>query len=347
MVFTTPILSGLRRQYPDAHLTYVVEPPAAPVVLHSPHLSELIVSPRRRGIARVTDDFSLGRRLRRGGFDVAIDLHGGPRSAWLTWASGAPMRIGYAIPGRTWMYTHAVPRTPEPSIRHSVLNQWDLLAPLGIPGPPEPEQSTVEMPELPAAATQVAERLAAMGIGRADSIVLVHVSASNPFKRWPAQSFVELVVRLTQGHPRRHAMVISGPSEPQAAEAIAAQARRRLGADAGRVTTPQVDLHQLRALIARAAVYIGGDSGPLHVAATTATPIVELVGPTLASRSFPWRSPQLFAEVLDAGPLPCRPCAERVCAPGDFRCLTRIAPERVIEAAERALARAGGGPPTP
>jgi lipopolysaccharide heptosyltransferase II len=344
VVFTTPILSGLRRHYPDAHLTYVVEPPAAPVVLNNPHVSELIVSPRRRGVARVIDDLSLGRRLRRERFDVAIDLHGGPRSAWLTWASGAPMRIGYTIEGRTWMYTHPVVRTPEPSIRHSVLNQWDLLAPLGIAGPPEPGPFTVEMPELPAAARQIADRLETMGIGRNDSIVLVHVSASNPFKRWPAQSFVELVVHLVQGHPLRHAVVISGPSEPEAAEQIAAAARGRLGTDASRVTAPQVDLDQLRALIARSAVYIGGDSGPLHVAATTATPIVELVGPTLASRSFPWRSPQLFAEVVDAGPLPCRPCNERACAPGDFRCLTRIAPRQVIEAAERALAGACARP---
>ena len=50
------------------------------------------------------------RRLRRERFDLAIDLHGGPRSAWLTWASGATMRIGYDIKGRRWMYTQVVPR---------------------------------------------------------------------------------------------------------------------------------------------------------------------------------------------------------------------------------------------
>ena len=257
------------------------------------------------------------------------------------------MRIGYTIPGRTWMYTHPVARTPEPSVRHSVLNQWDLLAPLGIAGPPEPSNTPVEMKEPPAAATQVTQRLSAMGITGHDSVVLVHVSASNPFKRWPAPAFVELVVRLVAGHPSRHAIVISGPSEPGAAEEVAGAARGRLGPDGVRVSAPQVDLGQLRALIARSAVYIGGDSGPLHVAATTTTPIVELVGPTLASRSFPWRSPQCFVEVVDAGPLPCRPCNERACEPGDFRCLTRIAPERVIEAAERALAGASARPPAP
>ena len=81
------------------------------------------------------DDVTIARRLRRERFDIAIDLHGGPRAAWFTWASGAPMRIGYAIAGRSWMYTHVViarPRDEAP--RASVVNQWDLLTPLDVDG---------------------------------------------------------------------------------------------------------------------------------------------------------------------------------------------------------------------
>src|SRR5678815_1177494 len=74
-------------------------------------------------------------------------------------------------------------------------------------------------------------------------------------------------------------------------------------------------------------VYIGGDSGPLHVASTTATPIVELLGPTLPERSRPWRTAYARAEIVDVGSLPCRPCNQRHCVPGDFRCLTGITPE--------------------
>ena len=83
---------------------------------------------RPRGFDRLRYDWSLGWRLRRERFDIAIDLHGGPRAAWLTRASGAPMRIGYALPGRRLAYTHRVPWTRSllPP-RHSVLNQWDLL----------------------------------------------------------------------------------------------------------------------------------------------------------------------------------------------------------------------------
>ena len=96
-------------------------------------------------------------------------------------------------------------------------------------------------------------------------------------------------------------------------------------------------LAELRVLVARAAVYIGGDSGPVHVASTTSTPIVELLGPTPAERSRPWRESRLPAEIVDAGHLPCRPCNQRRCEPGDFRCLTGISPDRVIAAAERMI----------
>jgi ADP-heptose:LPS heptosyltransferase len=338
VVFTTPLLAALSQALPAARLYYAVEPAASAIVQDNPHLHSVIRVPRRRGWRRILDDMRLGIALRRERFDVAIDLHGGPRSAWLTWASRAPMRIGYDIPGRAWMYTHPIHRTPEPSVRHSVLNQWDLLAPLGVRSTPDPSEFPVAMYDRGDASRRVSEKLTALGLNNFSELVLIHVSASNPFKRWPASAFVRVAVDLLRAHPSRAAVVVSGPSEPEAAGTIIREARAILGAEGQRIAAPQVDLLELRALSERSAVYIGGDSGPLHVASTTGTPIVELLGPTVASRSFPWRAPRHFAETVDAGPLPCRPCNERVCVPGDFRCLARITPERVIAAAERALA---------
>jgi heptosyltransferase III len=338
VVFTTPIVRALRQHYPDARLSYVVEPEAAGVLRGNPHLNELLVVPRRRGIRRVFDDLATGRRLRSAGFDVAIDLHGGPRSAWLTLMSGAPMRIGYAIPGRRWMYTHLVPRAADLAPRHSVLNQCDLLAPLGVPTC-DPAREPLEMADDPAVSARVSERLQQAGIGGDAPLAIIHVSAGNPFRRWPADSFAALAAALVRRDPRRHVILVSGPSDHAAAEAIAGQARKQAGAAGTAITAGDYDLAELRALVARAAVYIGGDSGPVHVAATTRTPIVELLGPTLPERSRPWRDARWFSEVVDAGTLPCRPCEQRHCVPGDFRCLTGISAERVIEAAERAMNR--------
>ena len=340
MVFTTPAVHALRRKFPQAHITYIVEPAAAPIVLSNPHLNEVIVAPRRHGVRGLLDDLALGRKLQAERFDMAIDFHGGPRASLLAWLSRAPVRIGYRVAGRSWMYTRRIDRPRELRPRHSVANQWDLLAALDIPAP---ERSTdpVEMHADPQATAAVAERLARAGVTASDRIVVIHVSAGNPFRRWPAGHFAELIAALAESDAARRIVITSGPSEADAAALVTAAARTRVGnAGAGRILScGEFSLAELRALLDRAALYIGGDSGPLHIAATTGVPIVGLYGPTLPSRSAPWRGDQWITESVDGGPLPCRPCDQRVCAPGDFRCLTGIRPAQVVEAATRALLR--------
>jgi lipopolysaccharide heptosyltransferase II len=341
VVFTTPAVHAVRRRFPDAHLSYLVEPAAAPIVAGNPHLNEVIVAPRRSGPGGLLADLALGRRLRARRFDLVIDFHGGPRASLLTWLSGAPVRIGYQVAGRSWMYTTRVARPPELRPRHSVVNQWDLLEPLDI-APPDPATTPTEMPPDRRAAAAVAERLARAGAAAADPLVVIHVSAGNPFRRWPFEHFVELVAALAVQDASRRIIVTSGPSEGEAAARVIEAARERLGPDAASriLSCGEFSLAELRALLDRALLYIGGDSGPLHIASTTAVPIVGLYGPTLPERSAPWRRAALATESVDAGVLPCRPCEQRVCAPGDFRCLTLISPAQVIEAARRALARA-------
>ena len=339
VVFTTPVLRALRRRFPQAQLTYVVEPPAAPIVIGNPHLDEVVVAPRRPGVGRLVDDLRLARQLRRQRYDIAIDLHGGPRSSWLTWASGAPRRIGYSIVGRTWMYTEVIPRRAGGPPRHSVLNQWDLVEPLGV-GTCDPARDAVQMVEDPGAAERVRHRLRALGVEPTNPLAVVHVSAGNQFRRWPAESFVEVVCAFVARHPGRRVIVTSGPSEAAAGRRVADQARARLGESAPAILDPgEFDLSELRALIGGAAVYIGGDSGPMHIAATTRTPIVALFGATASERSIPWRGAQWFTQAMETTGLSCRPCSQWTCEPGDFRCLTRITPDQVVAAAEQALAR--------
>jgi len=341
VVFTTPAIRALRRTYPDAHLTYLVEPHAAPVVINNPHLDQVIVAPRQRGARRLLDDLSLARRLRRERFDVAIDLHGGPRSAWLTWASGARERIGYDIRGRVWMYTRIVPRARDLRPRHSVLNQWDLLEvlPDWPRAPADPERDGVEMAIDARADARVRARLRDAGVAEDEELIVVHVSAGNPFRRWPEPFFADLVTSLAAHGRSRRIVLSSGPSDRAAAGRIAAAAGDRLGASRDRIVDlGELDLQELRALIGVSRLFVGGDTGPLHIAAATATPIVGIYGPTLSARSAPWRTTRARTISVEQDDLPCRPCNQRTCAPGDFRCLTTLTPDTVIEAAERALA---------
>jgi ADP-heptose:LPS heptosyltransferase len=346
VVLTTPAVAALRRRFPDAHLTYLVEPAAAPIIAANPHLDEVVVVPRRGGIAGFFADITLGRRLKREHYDLAIDFHGGPRASLLTLLSGALRRVGYNVAGRRWMYTDVVDRPRELRRRHSVENQWDLLRALDVDGP-TPGGNPVEMPVDHRAARAVNDRLAAAGVAADDDLAVLHVSASSPFRRWPIPSFVATVVALASRTGRR-VIVTSGPSERLAAVGIVDDARSQLAAaDRHRVLDySDFSLPELRALLERSAVYIGGDSGPLHIAATTDVPIVAIFGPTPSERSAPWRASTLLHESIEIDGLSCRPCDQRVCLPGDFRCLTHIDAARVIAAAERLLAaRQGAGSP--
>lgn len=338
VVFTTPAVAAIRRHFPDAQVSYLVERAAEPVVRHNPHIDHVIVAERPRGVSRVLHDARLAWWLRREHFNLVIDFHGGPRSAWLTRATGAPQRIGYALPGRGWAYTERLPwtRSLVPP-RHSVHAQWALLTPLGI-APAQMGEPPLEMIGDATAAASIDRRLTEAGVIDGASIVVMHVSAGNPFRRWPAGHFATVAAALAREDSVRRIIISSGPSDRSAADAIAATAQSLAGDAAGQILRcGEFDLSELRALVARAALYVGGDSGPLHIAATTNVPIVALFGPTLPERSMPWRKASARAIAVDAGPLPCRPCHQRHCEPGDFRCLTRVDPQQVISAAKELL----------
>jgi lipopolysaccharide heptosyltransferase II len=340
VVFTTPAIRALRRRFLDARITYLVEESAAPVVQGNPHVDEVLVVPLTSGVTRLVDDLRIGADLRRRRFDLVIDFHGGPRGSWLSWLTRAPQRIGYTVAGRSWMYTQAVARSRQLRPRHSVENQWDLLAAMGIE-PPQRKEDPVEMPERPDARARVDARLGASGIPATSPLVVIHVSAGNPFRRWPVERFADVAARLVAAEPSRFVILTSGPSEAGAADQAGRDAQRRLPpALATHIARcGEFDLAELRALIGRAVLYVGGDSGPLHIAGTTRTPVVGLYGPTLPARSAPWRDPSIGSEAVEITGLACRPCDQRRCVHGDFRCLTSITSDGVIAAADRALGR--------
>lgn len=340
VVFTTPVIAALRRAYPSARLSYLVEHAAAPVVAASPHLNEIITVTHSRGLGRLRDDIALGWTLWQRQFDLVIDLHGGPRSAWLSWASRAPVRVGYDVPGRSWMYTRVVSRPRGYRPRHAVENQWDLVAAVdaALPSSPSRETDPVEMPVTREATANLARKLAALGIPASAAVVVAHVSAGNPFRRWPERVFAETISTLVTSAADRWVLVTAGPSDRDAARRILDVARSASGASSARVVSADdLSLAELRAACDRAALFIGGDSGPLHIASTSHVPIVGIYGPTLPERSAPWRPAKHRTISIEPSPLACRPCDQRTCVPGDFRCLTSIGSAPVLAAAEDLL----------
>jgi heptosyltransferase-2 len=187
----------------------------------------------------------------------------------------------------------------------------------------------VELAVDPAARDAVVKRLAEAGLAPGERTLVVTPGASfGSSKLWPPESFSAAADEISRRHGLR-VVLAPGPGEEPIAEQIAATMRER----PTRLADPPTSLAELVALIAGAALQLGNDTGPRHIAVAFGVPALVVMGPT---------DPRHTAHLLERQrvlreELPCSPCHLKVC-PIDHRCMTRLAPARVVEAAGELLA---------
>lgn len=321
VVMTTPAVAVLRNRFPQARIAYLIEEPYRELIEGHPGVDEPLVVPRRMPRR---DFLKLIREIRRRRFDIAVDFHGGPKAFLIALLSGAGHRIGYRIPYKHIFYHRALPRRPEHGIFHSVENHLNLVSLLGVETDPPPGMS---LPPATASETDRVKRWLDETEGQGGRRIVLHIGAGNRFRDWGEDHLRDLSTLLLRIPGTE--VVLAG------AESDMPRAGRMLRDGPGRLrsATGIFNLRELRELIARSALFVGADSGPMHIAATTATPIVALFGPTLPAHFAPWQADA----VLIQKDIACRPCRQRECRHDDFRCLQTITPEEVLEACRRVL----------
>jgi len=316
VVMTTPAVSALRDHFPRAEIAYLIEEPFRELIEGHPCVDEPIVIPRRMPRR---DFLKFIQRLRRKHYDIAVDFHGGPKAFLIALLSGARLRIGYRVPYKHVLYHKSLPRRPQKGVYHSVENHLNLVRLLGVepavvPGLSLPEGTSAEK-------SRVEHWLAESMPDGAPRIVL-HIGAGNDFRDWGEDNLDALITRLLDIPETR--VILAG------AEADAPRARRLLRDASGRLSSAAglFNLRELRELLSRASLFVGADSGPMHIAAAAGPPIVALFGPTRPAHFAPWQA----EAVIIQKELDCRPCRQRECRHGDFRCLQTITPDEVFEA---------------
>jgi heptosyltransferase-1 len=344
VVHALPVLTALRRRLPGAKLGWVVEEPYAPLLAGHPDLDELIVVRLRRwgrrplaagtlsGIARFLGD------LDRFAPQVVLDLMGNHKAALIAALSLAPRRLGHARAGRRepssalWLSE----RVPVAGT-HAVDRALSLLDGLGLPREPADFggdklfRATGE-----AAATAAAPRGAAAGT----PFALLHPGAGWANKAYPPAWWGEAVRRLHAATGVR-TLVAAAPGEEALAAAVVAAASGVSGVSgvpgvaAGKLPAEQVpapDLPALAAWLRGAALVLGGDTGPTHLAHALGTPVLMVMGPTDPERHGPYGAP----ERVVVRRLPCSFCHQRF---GEAKaCLLEISPESLAERAAALLA---------
>ncbi len=306
MALTTPALGDLRAYFRKAEITVLA--PLAPLQLLREHPAVDRLVP--------LDGFRLPAEL-VGRFDLVIDFTPDEdlRGALLARATQARLRAGFRAAGRQVCFSLRGPRA-EPR-RHIVDLNRDLLDSLGVPAKTLHPALYLTAEERGAAQARLA------ALGAAAPRVAVHPGGFYPSQRWSPERFAELITSLTE-RLGAACIVVTGPDEQALAARVCAATPDALRSGA-------VSVREMMALIAASDLFIGNNSGPLHVAAALGVPTLSVMGPSDPLRFAP-RGP---ADRVLRKDLPCSPCQRARC--WHHTCLRTIEPEEVHREAEAAL----------
>ncbi len=315
VVWTTPLLANLRRAWPMAHIAYVARPAAAQVLIGNPDIDEIILFESER----ISWQIALLARLARRRFDLSIDLICSPATALQSWFA-ARVRVGFDFRGRRHLYNRVLSRY-EANRAHAVDFNLYPAGHLGIPIVSKALVWTV-LPEEAHAADAAVRTHAPHG----ERLVVFIPTGGFDSKKWPAASYAALG-RILAEEKNLRILVIWG-SERELHEA------REIVAGIG-PTAQVAERHPLRetaALLARSALVVGNDTGPLHIATAVGVPVVALLGPVNDLSQGPWSDRAIYvrAQHLDE---PC--CGRNDCTTP--RCMTGITPEQVAAVCSIAL----------
>jgi heptosyltransferase-1 len=296
VIHALPLLAALRERWPGAFIGWLVEPGAAPILQGHPMIDRLHVVPKKelksafwkalRGPGRALVD-----EIKAQGYGVALDVQGLTKSAAWAWLAGIPRRIGLARPdARELAPTLATESVvPRPGVLHVVERNLELLRPLGLE-PPRPPRFPVYLPD-----PSRARAIALLGEDPTPLAVLV-CGAGWATKRWPTERFGLLARALAERHGCRVALSWGPDEAPLAAEAMRAAgaagrpdfAAATLPPGPGIAPLPATSFLELGAILEKARLVVGGDTGPTHLAAALGAPVVAMMGPLDARRNGPY-----------------------------------------------------------
>jgi heptosyltransferase I len=323
-----PILSGLRRHYPAARISWLVRPDCAAVLRNNPDLDEIIEFERHR-FGRIGRDWQVTRdffaflnALHRRRFDLVLDAQGLFRSGFIAFGCGAPVRLGFAHARElgAFFYTDRIRVAPERE--HIVDSCWRFATALGFGH----LEKRFFLAADPVAEQNIRSLLAQNALPSEKPYFVMLAGGTEPAKRWPARHFATLALSLARRYDNRMVLAGAGATEQALAQDIARHA------DGATVDlTGRTSLAELIALLRGARLIVGNDSGPLHIAAALDRPVVSLYGPTDPAVVGPYGQ---MDGVVEAGP-GC-PRKKRYSKNAEHD-MTRITVDMVLAAIERKL----------
>ncbi len=322
LVMATPILSDLRKAYPEAYITAMCRSPICELLKEDPEINELFCFSKASGFGRRMERRNIIEKLRNGKYDLGILLTHSFSSAWWFWLGKVQMRLGYECNGRKPLLTHSLPFPKNIQNQHLVVTYKMLLGPLGIPISDTPPRLYLSPKELNDARTLLRQH------GVPDGALIVGINPGATYgsaKCWLPERFREVTERLLRDKDI-YIVYFGDQATVSLVKEICTGLPPRVINLAGLTS-----LRELSSLIIHCDVILTNDSGPMHIADALGTPIVALFGSTSEIITGPYRSGTLIHKHVE-----CSPCYQRTC-PIDFRCMKRIEADEVYEAINKIL----------
>ena len=315
VIHALPVAGALKQRFPQARISWIVEKPAYDLLTNNPHIDEIIIFDKPQfksfaGLWKNAPAFVSDLRSRR--FELALDLQGLFKSGALGLLSGAPQRYVYCN-ARECSHLLAKKVCGSNKSGHIVEQYLDVARALGA------TVTEAKWAIVPTAEEQeaVAAIAAQAGLYFAEPYLVLAPGANWPNKRWPTAHFSHIADWLAAQGIK--AVLTGGPGDRELAEQIISKSK-----SAPVNLTGKTSLKQLAHIISCAQALVGGDTGPMHLAAALRTPVVALMGPTDIVRNGPYG--QLDNAI--AAPRSCHGCWQRSCPQG-IDCLADISPETV------------------
>lgn len=338
VVMATPMLTALRRRFPQSHVVLLARPYVADLLDGADWMDEVLFWPggktkttRREGFAR------LACELRRRRIDVAVLLANSFRSALLASLAGARQRVGYDRDGRGLLLTDRLvaQRLDGDFVPISLVRYYNAIgAFLGCREFPD----VLTLPSGAEDDRRFAEICRQYGIDSKRPLVVVNPGAAyGQAKCWLPARFAELSDRLVDTQAAQ-VVVTCGPGETSIARRIEANLQR----EATVLADEPLSLRELMALIRRCDLLVTNDSGPRHIAAAYGVPVVSIFGPTDPR----WSETGYSLERKVIADVDCAHCMKRVC-PTDHRCMRALTVDRVLRPATELLAARRVSPVSP
>ena len=326
-VLTVPFLRNLRRSEPDAFIAWMVAPGSSDVVKGIPYVNEMIywdpvtIHADSRGTHRtLSAKMAFIKELRGKHFDKVYVLKRSVSSAIIAWLSGARQRIGFETEGRGFLLTRRVPYRHD---RHEVENFLEVLRADGV----KVKDDFLEIWTTVQEEDRANRVLADAGVTSSERRAMIHPFSAVPQRGWPLENFAELAIRLSKEAGYRP-IVVGGTGDIETFKKV-----KPLFGEGTVDLIGKCTLRETIALLKQCVLFIGNDSGIMHLAAAAGTPLVALFGPQSPVKFGPWSR---RARVIYKG-MECSPCRQKFfseCEPSSRMrpaCMEAISVEEVFQ----------------